>query len=66
MELSFTEIVLVFVIAFVVLGPEEMIRRSQQIGRFVGKARTQINNWKILAEEQIVKNEEVKRLKDFS
>lgn len=52
MDFSFVELVLVAVIAFLVLGPEELIRKSQQVGRWVGKARTYGNNLRVLAEEE--------------
>jgi Sec-independent protein translocase protein TatA len=57
MELSFSEILLICVIAFLVFGPEEFVRKSQQAGRWIGKLRTQAHNIKILAEEQILKKE---------
>lgn len=52
MDFSFIELVLVAVIAFLVLGPEELIRKSQQVGRWVGKLKTYGNNLRVLAEEE--------------
>ena len=63
MELSFGEILLVGVIAFLVLGPEEMVRRSRQFGRFMGKIRSQFNNLKVLAEEELVRKDELQNIK---
>lgn len=57
MELSFSEIVVIAVIAFLVLGPEELIRKSQQLGRYWGKLKSQINNYRILAEEEVLKKD---------
>ncbi len=55
MEVSFSEMLLVGIIAFLVLGPKEMIRLSRKVGAWVAKIRTEVNNFKILAEEQILK-----------
>lgn len=54
MELSFFEVLLVGVIAFLVLGPQEMMRLSHKLGIWVGKTRTQMKNFKIMAEEQLL------------
>ncbi len=60
MELSFFEILLVGAIAFLVLGPQEMIRLSQKLGSFVGRTRTQMNNFKIMAQEELLKDKQSK------
>lgn len=66
MELSFGEILLILVIAFLVLGPEELVRRSRQIGRFVGRMKAEANNFRIMAEEEMLKLDDQKRkLKDI-
>jgi Sec-independent protein translocase protein TatA len=57
MELSFFEVVLVGIIAFLVLGPTEMVRFSHKLGRWVGKLKTEARNFRILAEEQILNAE---------
>ena len=57
MEVSFMEMLLIGAIAFLVLGPKEMIRLSQKLGRWVGKIRTEVNNFKVMAEEQILNSE---------
>lgn len=54
MELSFFEIVIVAFIALLVLGPEELVRKASTLGRWVGRLRTEMNNWKIMAEEKIL------------
>ena len=38
-ETSFTEFLLIFVIALVILGPERLPKVAAQLGRWVGKAR---------------------------
>lgn len=57
MDVSFGEALLVCLIALLVLGPKELVVRAHQVGRWIGKIRTQANNLKILAEEQILKEE---------
>jgi len=59
MEVSFMEMLLVGTFAFLVLGPKEMIRFSQSAGRWIGKMRTEMNNFKIMAQEQILKTDEL-------
>jgi Sec-independent protein translocase protein TatA len=53
MELSMFEMIAVAVIALLVLGPEEMVRQSQRLGRFVAKLRTQLNNFKVMVETEV-------------
>lgn len=71
MELSFSEILVVCLVAFLVFGPEDFIRRSRQFGEWMGRMRSQAHNFRVMAEEELgkksgldqVKNE-VKALKD--
>lgn len=63
MELSFSEMLLVAVIAFIVLGPEEMVRRSQQLGRWVGKMRSEARNFGIMAQESLIQKAELEKIK---
>lgn len=60
MELSFPEILLILAIALIVLGPKELIETSQKVGRWVARAKTQMNNLKIMLSEEIVQNEREK------
>jgi Sec-independent protein translocase protein TatA len=46
------------------MGPKELIKTSQQIGRWVGKFRTQVNNFKILLNEELLQ-EEKEKLKEI-
>jgi Sec-independent protein translocase protein TatA len=54
MEFSFSELLVVGLIAFLVLGPEDFIRFAGKAGRFLGKARDQFNNFKVMAEEEVI------------
>ncbi len=54
MDFSFAELIVVGVIAFLVLGPEDFVRMSTKAGRFLGRARDQFNNFKVLAEEEVL------------
>jgi len=54
MDFSFSELILVAMIAFVVLGPEQFVEKSHKLGVFVGKLRTQFNNYKVMAQEEMV------------
>jgi Sec-independent protein translocase protein TatA len=62
LDLSFSEIVLVCVIAFLVFGPEEFVKKAAQFGRFVGKFKTHAGNFKIMAEEQLMKKQTLQDL----
>jgi len=59
MDLSFSEILVVCLIAFLVFGPEEFVRRSHELGKFIGKFKTQAQNFRVMAEEEIVKKAQV-------
>ena len=62
--MSFTELVVVALIAFIVLGPTEMIRLARKAGYWTAKMRTQWNNFEILADEQARAEEQVAKLKE--
>lgn len=63
MELSFPEILLILAIALLVLGPQDLIKTAQQMGRWMGKLKTQLNNVKVLLNEEVMQ-EERKKEKD--
>ena len=63
MEVSFGELVLIALIALIVLGPQELALRAHQLGRWVAKIRTEMNNFKILAQERFVPPEVVDKNK---
>ncbi len=54
MDLSFFEMVMIGVIAFLVLGPEEMVRKAQTLGRWLGKMKADMNNFKVIAKEELL------------
>jgi len=56
MDLSFTEMLVIGVIAFLVLGPQELARKAAQLGRFIGKMKNQMNNLKEMAKEELLKD----------
>jgi Sec-independent protein translocase protein TatA len=64
MEFSFAELLVVGVIAFLVLGPEDFVRLSSKLGRMLGRARDQFNNFKILAEEEVMASDRKKKKRD--
>ncbi len=53
MDLSAIEIVLVGVIAFLVLGPEEFIKKSKQAGQFFRRMKTYASNFRTIVEAEI-------------
>lgn len=55
MDFSFSELFLVGAIAYLILGPEQFIEKSQAFGRFIGRAKTQMNNFKVMAQEEATK-----------
>jgi|GEM_PF-1169182 len=65
MELSFSEIVVVCLVAFLVFGPEDFIRRSRQLGVWLGRMRTQAQNFRVMAEEEFAKKSALKDVKDL-
>jgi len=46
-----------------VLGPKDLIKTAQQMGRWMGKLKTQLNNVKVLLNEEVMQ-EERKKEKD--
>lgn len=57
MEVSFGEMLLVLLIAFLVLGPKELAIQANKLGRFMGRMKHQWNNFRVMAEEQLLKDE---------
>lgn len=50
---GFTEFVLLFVIALLILGPERLPRVASQIGRWVGRARRTVNQLRHQLEREV-------------
>jgi Sec-independent protein translocase protein TatA len=57
-EVSFFEMLLVVFLAFIVLGPRDLVLYSRKIGQMIARLRTEMNNFKIMAEEQILKDDQ--------
>jgi sec-independent protein translocase protein TatB len=51
-EVGFSELLLIFAIALVVLGPQKLPKLAQQVGRWVGKARAMARQFKDQLEEE--------------
>lgn len=51
--IAFTEIVLIFVIGLLILGPERLPRVASKIGRWIGKARRTANQLRYQLEREI-------------
>jgi sec-independent protein translocase protein TatB len=62
-DIGFSEVLLIFVIALVVLGPEKLPRLASQVGRWVGRARAMARQFKEQLEEE-VNLEEVRKAHD--
>lgn len=60
MELSTLELFAVGLIALLVLGPEEVVRQSQRLGRFFAKLRTEANNFRIMMESEVASKEDTR------
>ncbi|MEN7342342.1 MAG: twin-arginine translocase TatA/TatE family subunit [Pseudomonadota bacterium] len=53
MEWSGPELILLFVIALIVLGPERMAQVAKKLGQFVGYARRMSRNFQVQLEDEI-------------
>ena len=58
MDFSFSELFLVGAIAYLILGPQQFIEKSQALGRFLGRLKTQMNNIKVMAQEEATRENE--------
>jgi sec-independent protein translocase protein TatB len=52
-EIGFQELLLIFVIALVVLGPERLPKLAAQVGRWVGKARSMARQFREQLESEV-------------
>src|SRR3954470_3583430 len=50
-EVGFSELLLIFAIALVVLGPQKLPKLAQQVGRWVGRARAMARQFREQLEE---------------
>jgi len=59
-EGRFSELLIIFVLALIVLGPEKLPRVVSQVGRWVGRARTMARQFREQLEEEVTLAEERK------
>ncbi len=52
-EVGFTELLVIFVLALIVLGPEKLPRLAQQVGRWIGRARAMARQFREQLEEEV-------------
>jgi sec-independent protein translocase protein TatB len=52
-DIGFSEVLLIFVIALVVLGPEKLPRLASQVGRWIGRARAMARQFREQLEEEV-------------
>ena len=52
-DVGFSEVLLIFVIALVVLGPEKLPRLASQVGRWIGRARAMARQFREQLEEEV-------------
>ncbi len=62
-DIGFSEVLLIFVIALVVLGPEKLPRLASQVGRWIGRARAMARQFREQLEEE-VNLEEVRKSRE--
>ena len=51
-EVGFSELLLIFAIALIVLGPQKLPKLAQQVGRWVGRARAMARQFRDQLEEE--------------
>jgi Tat protein translocase TatB subunit len=51
-EVGFTELLLIFALALIVLGPERLPRVASQVGRWIGRARAMARQFREQLEEE--------------
>ena len=52
-DIGFSEILVIFVVALVVLGPEKLPRAAAQVGRWIGRARGMARQFREQLEEEV-------------
>ncbi|CAN5248610.1 hypothetical protein BH24PSE2_BH24PSE2_23120 [soil metagenome] len=56
-DMGFWELLLIFVIALMILGPERLPRAASRLGRWVGHARALVRTLRAQMEEEIALSE---------
>ena len=64
LDVGFSEVLLISVIALVVLGPEKLPRLASQIGRWVGRARAMARQFREQLEQEVNLEEERRAFED--
>jgi sec-independent protein translocase protein TatB len=52
-EVGFTELLVIFVLALIVLGPEKLPRLAAQVGRWIGRARAMAKQFRDQLEDEV-------------
>jgi sec-independent protein translocase protein TatB len=52
-EVGFSELLVIFVLALIVLGPEKLPRLAAQVGRWIGRARAMAKQFREQLEEEV-------------
>lgn len=60
-EVGFTELLLIFALALIVLGPEKLPRVAAQLGRWLGRARAMARQFREQLEEETILEETTRR-----
>ncbi len=53
LDIGFSEILVIFVLALIVLGPEKLPRVAAQVGRWIGRARSMARQFREQLEEEV-------------
>lgn len=56
-EVGFTELLLIFALALIVLGPEKLPRVASQVGRWIGRARAMARQFREQLEDETILEE---------
>ena len=52
-DIGFSEVLVIFVLALVVLGPEKLPKVAAQVGRWIGRARGMARQFREQLEEEV-------------
>lgn len=60
-DIGFWELLVIFVLALMILGPERLPRAASSVGRWVGRARAMARNLRVQMEQEIASTSEMIR-----
>lgn len=66
LDIGFSEILLIFVLGLIVLGPEKLPRVAAQVGRWIGRARAMARQFREQLEEEVTVEETRKKTQKAS